>query len=87
MIDWFTGKHIARASDKRGKRFFLLLSIATNIGLLGYFKYGTFLLESFVVLLRYIGVEYNPPVFSIILPVGISFYTFQSLSYSLDIYT
>lgn len=86
LIDWFAGKNIALSSTQHRKRLFLLLSLAVNLGLLGYFKYGGFILDSFVSLLQHVGVEYQPAVSNIILPVGISFYTFQSLSYSLDIY-
>jgi alginate O-acetyltransferase complex protein AlgI len=86
LIDWHAGKYIARSSTRAGKRLFLLLSLTTNLGLLGYFKYGNFLLQSFVSLLEHLGISYQPAVSPIILPVGISFYTFQSLSYSLDIY-
>ncbi|MBM9606493.1 MBOAT family O-acyltransferase [Desulfopila inferna] len=86
LIDWFAGKNIARTSSRHKKRILLLISLATNLGLLGYFKYGTFLLESFVSLSEAVGIHYQPAVSHIVLPVGISFYTFQSLSYSLDIY-
>lgn len=85
-IDWFAGRKIAATDYRAKKRLFLLLSLATNLGLLGYFKYGGFLLETFTAILQNFGGEYQPPAPNIILPVGISFYTFQSLSYSLDIY-
>ncbi|MDJ0623234.1 MAG: MBOAT family O-acyltransferase [Desulfocapsaceae bacterium] len=86
LIDWFTGKKIAQATTKSRKRFFLALSLAVNLGMLGYFKYGGFLLETFTSFLQTTGLDYQPAAPNIILPVGISFYTFQSLSYSLDIY-
>jgi len=54
--------------------------------LLGYFKYGGFLLENFVAIAAAAGVEYQPPEWNIILPVGISFYTFQTMAYTLDVY-
>ncbi|MEK8015506.1 MAG: MBOAT family O-acyltransferase, partial [Candidatus Parabeggiatoa sp.] len=57
-----------------------------NLGLLGYFKYGAFLLENTIHLLSTVGIIFQPASFDIILPVGISFYTFQTLSYSLDVY-
>lgn len=85
-IDWFAGRKIAATDSRAKKRYFLSLSLATNLGLLGYFKYGGFLLETFTTILQNFGGEYQPPSPNIILPVGISFYTFQSLSYSLDIY-
>ncbi|MFN2354611.1 MAG: MBOAT family protein [Desulfopila sp.] len=85
-IDWFVGRKIAATDHRAKKRVFLVLSLATNLGLLGYFKYGGFLLETFTAILQNLGGEYQPAAPNIILPVGISFYTFQSLSYSLDIY-
>ena len=85
-VDWFMGKRIGAATSKRKKKLFLTLSLITNLGLLGYFKYGEFLLDNFILLLHWFGVQYQAPQSNIILPVGISFYTFQSLSYSLDIY-
>jgi alginate O-acetyltransferase complex protein AlgI len=57
-----------------------------NIGILGYFKYAEFLVENFSLLLSAIGVVYSPPAFDIILPIGISFYTFQTMSYTIDVY-
>lgn len=57
-----------------------------NLSMLGFFKYGNFLLENFQWLVARIGIIYQPPHLDILLPVGISFYTFHSLSYTLDIY-
>ena len=57
-----------------------------NLSMLGFFKYGNFLLENFQWLMARIGVAYQPPHLDIFLPVGISFYTFHSLSYTLDVY-
>ena len=57
-----------------------------NLSMLGFFKYGNFLLQNFQWLLARIGIIYQPPHLDILLPVGISFYTFHSLSYTLDIY-
>ena len=60
--------------------------MVVNLGMLGYFKYGEFLLENFVTFAASLGVTYQPPEWNIILPVGISFYTFATLSYTLDVY-
>lgn len=86
VVDWFAARGIARAESKRRRGGFLALSLATNLGLLGFFKYGDFALENFQLLLSFAGVEYQPAAHDIVLPVGISFYTFQTLSYTLDIY-
>lgn len=71
--------------DKR-RRLWLGLSVVTNLGLLGYFKYTNFLLSATEDLLAALGVSWARPALSIALPIGISFYTFQSLSYTIDVY-
>ncbi|MDR2847911.1 MAG: MBOAT family protein [Bacteroidales bacterium] len=70
----------------RVKKRWLMVSIITNIGLLGFFKYFNFFADSLVALLSTIGLSVSPFTLNIILPVGISFYTFQTLSYTIDIY-
>ena len=64
----------------------MLLSVVFNLGMLGYFKYGGFLLENFQALAATVGIDYTPPAWNIVLPVGISFYTFVTMSYTLDVY-
>src|SRR5277367_7131946 len=64
----------------------MLLSVVVSLGLLCYFKYGHFLVENFAHLAALAGFKYTPPQSSIVLPVGISFYTFATMSYTLDIY-
>jgi alginate O-acetyltransferase complex protein AlgI len=86
LVDWNAAKWIHKASTQHKRRMFLLLSLATNLGILGYFKYGEFLLENWQTLMLSFGIDYQVPEWSIILPVGISFYTFQTMAYSLDIY-
>ncbi len=86
LVDWFAAARLPRARSRGARRFLLGLSLVCNLGLLGYFKYGGFLLENFAVSLRGLGVAYEPASPSIVLPVGISFYTFQTLSYTLDVY-
>lgn len=88
IVDFYVGQKIYDSGDtnKQAKRW-LWLSLAFNLGLLGVFKYYNFFIESFVNLTAAIGFERNNNwTLNIILPVGISFYTFQTLSYSLDIY-
>jgi alginate O-acetyltransferase complex protein AlgI len=81
---------VARALEKEQRaprrRLYITLSIAANLGLLGFFKYYGFFATSFAALGRTLGVEMSPHVLNIVLPVGISFYTFQSLSYTLEVY-
>ena len=85
LTDWFAAKRIVVSSGTR-KKMYLVLSILVNLGLLGYFKYGGFLEENFVSLMAMLGLEYAVSGSEIILPLGISFYTFQSMSYSIDVY-
>jgi alginate O-acetyltransferase complex protein AlgI len=85
VVDWLCAKGIARA-DGKSRKAILILSLASNFALLGYFKYGGFLLENFVSAVNTAGIQFHPPAPDIILPVGISFYTFQSLSYTIDVY-
>ena len=85
-MDFWLGARIARAKGRHSRRLWLVASVCMNLSMLGFFKYGNFLLENFKWLMAQIGVIYQPPHLDILLPVGISFYTFHSLSYTLDIY-
>ncbi|MFC1500027.1 MBOAT family O-acyltransferase [Candidatus Zixiibacteriota bacterium] len=77
---------MARSRTLLVRRGFLILSLCTNLGLLAFFKYSSFFATSFVGLVQALGWSIPAPSWSILLPVGISFYTFQTLSYSIDIY-
>jgi len=85
-VDWKVAQWIYKSDSQSRRRFFLMLSLGTNLGILGYFKYGGFLLENFQALSASVGFEYQPVDWNIVLPVGISFYTFQTMAYSLDVY-
>jgi len=85
-VDWKVASWISAAQRPRHRRLILALSLLANLGFLGYFKYGAFLMENFALLMRALGITYAPPKWDIVLPVGISFYTFQSIAYSLDVY-
>lgn len=84
VVDWFIAHKIFKAKDN--KKIYLILSLLTNLGLLAYFKYGNFLLENSIYLLELVNIDFHPASLDIILPVGISFYTFQTLSYTIDTY-
>ncbi len=86
IVDWFVGKAIADTKKLMKKRSLLIFSLSVNLGLLAYFKYGEFLLDSFIVALKALNIAFHPAAPDVVLPVGISFYTFQSLSYTFDIY-
>src|SRR5438552_4655084 len=84
-MDFWLGRQIAKAKG-RSRRGWLVASVCMNLSMLGFFKYGNFLLQNFQWLVARVGIIYQPPHLDILLPVGISFYTFHSLSYTLDIY-
>ena len=88
LIDFFAG--IKMKSNPQKKNLYLILSLLGNIGSLAIFKYSSFIASNLDFLMSLIGIEtglqYNIPDFVLILPVGISFYTFQSMSYSIDVY-
>jgi len=86
VVDWWAAKKLVDAEKPASRRAWMLLSVVANLGMLGYFKYGQFLLENFQALMAGIGIDYVPPDYSIVLPVGISFYTFATMSYTLDVY-
>ena len=86
VVDWTLAKRMSAARSDRSRKLLLAASLSVNLGLLGAFKYGEFLLSNFVTLVGWMGIEYAPPPLGIVLPVGISFYTFQTLSYTIDVY-
>jgi alginate O-acetyltransferase complex protein AlgI len=86
VVDWFAAQALVRAEGAGKRRAWMLLSVVANLGMLLYFKYGTFLLHNFAALMAGLGIDYRPPEFDIVLPVGISFYTFATMSYTLDVY-
>ena len=85
LLDFITGLKIHQSSIKR-RTVWLLISVVINLGFLGLFKYYNFFIESFAVVLNSVGLQSNIWTLNIILPVGISFYTFHGLSYVFDIY-
>lgn len=86
VLDYYTGIKIEESEKKSSKKFWFWLSVGVNLGFLGFFKYYNFFAESFAELLSGFGLHADPWILQIILPVGISFYTFHGLSYVIDIY-
>jgi alginate O-acetyltransferase complex protein AlgI len=86
LVDWFVAKKMFMEQRITRRRLLLAVSILVNLGVLGFFKYGDFMLENWVWLMSTAGIEWQAPGWDIVLPVGISFYTFQTMAYSLDIY-
>lgn len=85
-INFIAGKKIEESNLKREKYFWLSFALLLCLGVLGYFKYANFFIESASRLLKFFGLETNLPLLQLLLPIGISFFTFQSLSYSIDIF-
>lgn len=85
-LDYYSGIMIYKAKTKGLQKFWLILSVGVNLGFLGFFKYYNFFIDSFSEMLANFGFQANYFTLSIILPVGISFYTFHGLSYVFDIY-
>lgn len=86
VLDYTLGLQMGKSTTHQGRRSLLLLSISINLGILGFFKYFNFFIDSFDALLTSLGLDVPLSTLQIILPVGISFYTFQSMSYTIDIY-
>lgn len=86
VIDYFLAQAIDRASEQRRKKMFLTLSVMMNLGILALFKYADFAIQSVADFLGVLGYQADLGSLSWVLPVGISFYTFQSLSYTIDVY-
>ena len=86
VVDWYAAQGLVKARREPARHAWMLLSVIANLGMLGYFKYGQFLLDNFTALMSTIGIDYHPAHYDIVLPVGISFYTFATMSYTLDVY-
>lgn len=86
IVDFFVAQNIAATTEATRRKFLLGISLAVNLGLLGFFKYYNFFVDSFVDAFGMLGMQMNRSSLNIILPVGISFYTFQTLSYTIDVY-
>lgn len=86
LLDYIIGRMFSYTSNSRKRKLLLWTSICANIGFLGFFKYYNFFVENFVGAFSFFGADINPYNLKIILPVGISFYTFQTMSYTIDVY-
>lgn len=86
LVDYFCGRLIERSKDQSSRKLYLWISIITNLGILGAFKYFSFFLNSAYQLLESWGIHFSPAIVGFALPIGISFYTFQTLGYTLDVY-
>lgn len=86
LVDYLVGLGLAKEENPSQRKIFLWTSILVNLGFLGFFKYYNFFLDNFITAFSFFGTPIQAGSLNIILPVGISFYTFQTLSYSIDVY-
>ena len=86
LVDYSIGRRLKNEESHKNRKTLLSISIIVNLGFLGFFKYYNFFLDNFIVAFSFFGHEINANSLNIILPVGISFYTFQTLSYTIDVY-
>jgi alginate O-acetyltransferase complex protein AlgI len=86
LVDYLVGIGLLHQKDSLRRKFLLATSILVNLSFLGFFKYYNFFLENFITAFTLLGIRFEATSLNIILPVGISFYTFQTLSYSIDVY-
>lgn len=86
VIDYYAGLLIEAAPNQRKRHFYLILSLVANIGVLAIFKYYNFLNDNITGLFGLVGVEVDIPILKILLPIGLSFHTFQAMSYTIEVY-
>ncbi|MDB4953087.1 MAG: hypothetical protein JWO36_656 [Myxococcales bacterium] len=86
LVDWYAARAIGATEDRRKRRAWLIASIGINLAVLGYFKYMAFFATSINDVSLALGGTYQLPVPHLILPIGISFYTFETMSYTIDVY-
>ena len=86
LVDFWVGNQLDKKQERLSRKALVSLSLVFNLGLLGFFKYYNFFVDSFVEAFASAGVSLQASTLNIVLPVGISFYTFQTLSYTLDVY-
>ena len=84
--DFAVSYWMSKEENERKRKLLLVVSVITNLGFLGFFKYYNFFVENFIAAFTFFGVRPNIHTMNILLPVGISFYTFQTLSYTIDVY-
>lgn len=86
MVDWIAGNKLAVEENQRKRNMWLMLSMFVNLGFLFFFKYRDFMVDNFTAVVNTYGYGYQSQPMDILLPMGISFYTFQTMSYTIDVY-
>ena len=86
IVDYLIGINLSKVENKEKRKILILISLLLNLGFLGFFKYYNFFISNFVNAFSFLGQSIDVVSLNIVLPVGISFYTFQTLSYTIDVY-
>ena len=86
LVDFYVGHKLDESTNERQRKFLLIISIVANMSILVFFKYATWEMESANLLFKYVGINYSIPILDIPMLPGVSFYTFQTMSYTIDIY-
>ena len=86
IVNFILGKNIHNSEKPKQRKRQLAISVSFNVGILCFFKYFNFFIDSFASMMAGVGLNSNLPLIQVVLPVGISFYTFQTMSYTIDIY-
>jgi len=86
VVDFNIGKRIYVAKSQNRRKFLLIISLLVNLGMLFFFKYYNLFAETGISIINLLGFNWHPPLINVVLPVGISFYTFQTLSYTIDLF-
>lgn len=86
VLDFVLGVYLSKEENQRKRKWLLATSLMVNLGFLGFFKYFNFFIDNFIAAFTFFGMKPNIHTMQILLPVGISFYTFQTLSYTIDVY-
>lgn len=86
VVDFIAAQAMTKSEDPKKRKAWLVVSLVSQLGILGVFKYGDFLVRSFQSVAHGVGIEFQPVHLGLLLPIGISFYTFETLSYTIDVY-
>jgi alginate O-acetyltransferase complex protein AlgI len=86
LFNYTVGNLIYNTKEKKKKKLFLIIGLIVNLGVLGFFKYSNFFIDTIITLLDNLGIKSGLNLLNIVIPLGISFYTFWTLSYIIDIY-
>lgn len=85
-INFVAARQISNATSRRSKNFWLTIGVALSLGILATFKYANFFIDTLAAILTQMGINADLPTLNVLLPIGISFFTFQGIAYTIDVY-